>query len=50
MPAQSNPNMPTASVDDSKYMRMGHTAGPFGQDPDYDRRGEFGEAVKDLRP
>jgi hypothetical protein len=50
MPTQQNPNMPSASIDDSKYMRQGHTAGPYGNDPTYDRAGEFAEPVRDLKP
>ena len=47
---QNNPNAPTTSIDDSKFMRMGHTSGPYGNDPNLDARGEFGETPKDLRP
>ena len=47
---QNNPNSPTASIDDSKFMRQGHTSGPYGNDPNVDARGEFAEPAKDLRP
>jgi len=47
---QNNPNSPTTSIDDSKFMRQGHTEGPYGNDPNKDARGEFGRKVKDLRP
>jgi hypothetical protein len=47
---QNNPNTPTTSIDDSKFMRQGHTAGPYGNDPNIDARGEFAEAPRDLRP
>lgn len=50
MPTQQNPNNPSASIDDSKYMRMGHTAGPYGNDPNVDPHGEFAEAARDLKP
>ena len=47
---QNNPNSPTTSIDDSKFIRMGHTEGPYGNNPNVDARGEFGEMAKDLRP
>lgn len=47
---QNNPNTPTASIDDSKFKRMGHTSGPYGNDPSLDARGEFADKPKDLRP
>lgn len=46
----SNPNSPTTAIDDSKFMRMGHTEGPYGNDPFMDPKGQFGEPAKDLRP
>ena len=47
---QNNPNSPTTSIDDSKFFRMGHTSGPYGNNPNKDARGEFAESPKDLRP
>lgn len=47
---QNNPNNPTTSIDDSKFFRMGQSAGPYGNDPNLDARGEFGEQARDLRP
>jgi hypothetical protein len=46
----ADPNNPSTGVDDSKFMRMGHTEGPYGNDPFKDARGEFGEPPIDLRP
>ena len=46
--AQNNPNMPTTGVDGSKWQAQGQTAGPYGNDPATDARGEFGEPVRDL--
>ena len=45
-----NPNDPPSSIDDSRYVRMGHTDGPYGNDPNIDARGDFGKPPKDLRP
>lgn len=50
MPTQQNPNAPSASIDDSKLMRMGHTSGPYGNDPGKEARGEFDMPAKDLKP
>lgn len=50
MATAQNPNNPSTSIDDSKFMRMGQTSGPYGNDPNVDARGEFGEPAKDLRP
>lgn len=47
---QNNPNAPTTAIDDSKFVRQGHTSGPYGNDPNVDARGEFGEEARDLRP
>ena len=45
----TNPNSPVAAEDDSKFVRQGHTSGPYGNDPSLDARGEFGKAPKDLK-
>lgn len=45
-----NPNTPTAAIDDSKFLRMGHTSGPYGNQPGKDPRGDFATPPKDLRP
>lgn len=50
MAAGQDPNSPSTNIDDSKFMRMGHTAGPFGNDPTVDAKGDFGKASRDLRP
>lgn len=47
---RQDPNNPSTAIDDSKFHRMGHTEGPFGNDPQLDARGEFGEPARDLRP
>lgn len=44
-----SPNAPTAGIDDGKWVRQGQTAGPFGNDPGKDARGEFGRPVQDLK-
>jgi hypothetical protein len=46
----NSPNNPTTSIDDSKFMRQGHTSGPYGNNPSKNARGEFGTPAKDLRP
>lgn len=43
-----NPNAPTAGKDESKWIQMGQSQGPYGNDPFKDARGEFGQPVKDL--
>lgn len=48
--SQNNPNTPAASIDDAKFKRMGHTSGPYGNNPTLDARGEFADKPKDLRP
>lgn len=45
---QNNPNDPVPGSDGSKWIAMGQTSGPYGNDPYKDAMGEFGEAVKDL--
>jgi hypothetical protein len=47
---QNDPNTPSTTIDDSAFMRMGHTSGPYGNNPNVDARGEFAEDAKDLRP
>ena len=44
-----NPNNPVAAEDDSKFVRMGHTEGPYGNNPSLDARGDFGRPPKDLK-
>lgn len=44
-----NVNNPSATVDDTKFIRQGHTSGPYGNDPSLDARGDFGRPPKDLK-
>ncbi len=46
---QQNPNTPSTAMDDSRYTRMGMTAGAYGNDPFLDARGEFGEPARELK-
>lgn len=45
MPGESIPKKST-----NQFMRQGQTAGPFGQEPTIDAKGQAGKPAKDLKP
>lgn len=45
MPAEQLPRKGT-----NQFMRMGHTAGPLGNDPSKDTRGEQAASPRELKP
>lgn len=34
----------------NQFMRQGHTAGPYGQDPSKEAKGEAGKSPRELKP